>query len=203
MKLQLAIDRVSLGKAIETVILLQDYVDIIEIGTSLIKDYGMLAVREIKTIVKSASLLADMKIMDEAAYEMKAAYENGADIVTVMGASSLATIDICGQIAIEQGKEYMIDLMEVSEEKIKILAQKKNAILCYHLPTDRTDNMDDYLDCLMDKDISIAKTAIAGGIDLNTITKVKSAGFEIAVIGSGITKSHDMIKAVKRFKELL
>ena len=41
MKIQVAIDRVTLNKAIEIIESVKDSVDIIEIGTSLIKDYGL------------------------------------------------------------------------------------------------------------------------------------------------------------------
>ena len=43
MKLQTAIDRVSLSKAEEMVKTFAGETDIIEIGTSLIKDYGLFA----------------------------------------------------------------------------------------------------------------------------------------------------------------
>ena len=42
MKLQVAIDRVSLDQAKEVVKKLDGVVDIIELGTSLVKDYGLL-----------------------------------------------------------------------------------------------------------------------------------------------------------------
>ena len=41
MKLQLAIDRVTLEDAINILEDTQEFIDIVEIGTSLIKDYGI------------------------------------------------------------------------------------------------------------------------------------------------------------------
>ncbi|NSA02826.1 3-keto-L-gulonate-6-phosphate decarboxylase [Clostridium beijerinckii] len=47
MKLQVAIDRVSLEKAENLVKTFDGLADIIEIGTSLIKDYGLLKLKDI------------------------------------------------------------------------------------------------------------------------------------------------------------
>ena len=45
MKLQIAIDRVTLSKAEEMAKIFAGKTDIIEIGTSLIKDYGLFALK--------------------------------------------------------------------------------------------------------------------------------------------------------------
>ena len=41
MKLQVAIDRVSIEKAIDIIREVEEYADIVEIGTSLVKDFGL------------------------------------------------------------------------------------------------------------------------------------------------------------------
>ena len=47
MKLQVAIDRVSLEKAENLIEILGGLADIIEVGTSLVKDYGTLKIKRI------------------------------------------------------------------------------------------------------------------------------------------------------------
>ncbi|TDT62880.1 orotidine 5'-phosphate decarboxylase / HUMPS family protein [Fonticella tunisiensis] len=100
MQIQLAIDRVSIERAKEIGREACPYVDIIEVGTSLIKDFGMNSIRELKETFPDKVILADIKTIDEGAYEFKAAYNSGADIATVMGAESIdTTLRVCYKIS--------------------------------------------------------------------------------------------------------
>jgi len=123
MKLQVAIDRVSKAAAREMIEVLRDSADIIEIGTSLIKDFGLTgSVAALRECCGPARLLADVKTCDEGAYEFERSFEAGADIVTVMGFSSEATLQACAETARRFGKDYMIDLMELDEERVRRVA---------------------------------------------------------------------------------
>ena len=96
MRLQAAIDRVSVERAAEIIELKAGYADIIEVGTSLIKDYGLEgSVRVLRDRFPEQCILADIKTCDEGAYEFRKRYEAGADIPTVMGFSSIPTIKAC------------------------------------------------------------------------------------------------------------
>lgn len=64
MKLQIALDDVTLEGALELVKKVRDYIDIIEIGTPFVYEYGMQAVRTMKEHFPDKEILADMKIMD-------------------------------------------------------------------------------------------------------------------------------------------
>ncbi len=193
MKIQVAIDRVTTEQAIEIIQRVKDSVDIIEIGTSLIKDYGLESVRRIRDAFPDIKILADIKTMDEAEYEFRAAYKAGADILTVMGAASIDSIKICRDVAAEYKKEYMIDLLEVSSDKIYQLKKFKDAIFCVHLPTDK-DGIG--LEELVEKSrrdlIDCPRLAVAGGVSLKTLSIMKESGFEIAIVGGAITKSEKM-----------
>lgn len=52
MKLQIAIDRVTLSKAEEMAKIFAGKTDIIEMGTSLIKDYGLFALKKLNEYKK-------------------------------------------------------------------------------------------------------------------------------------------------------
>ena len=132
MKIQVAIDRVTLNKAIEIIESVKDSVDIIEIGTSLIKDYGLESIRRIQNTFLDLKILADIKTIDEAEYEFQSAYRAGADILTVMGSANIDSIEICKNIALAHKKEYMIDLLEVSDDKKNHLKKFRDAIFCVH-----------------------------------------------------------------------
>lgn len=69
MKLQLALDLVNIPQAIELVKEVQEYVDVVEIGTPVVINEGLRAVKEVKEAFLNLTVLADLKIMDAAGYE--------------------------------------------------------------------------------------------------------------------------------------
>ena len=68
MKLQLALDLVDIPGAIEVVKEVQDHIDVVEIGTPVVINEGLKAVKEVKASFPNLNVLADLKIMDEAGY---------------------------------------------------------------------------------------------------------------------------------------
>ena len=79
MKLQLALDDLTLDEALELTEKVQDYIDIIEIGTPFVYQEGMRAVKMLKEHFPEKEILADMKIMDAGYYEAEEALKVGAD----------------------------------------------------------------------------------------------------------------------------
>lgn len=202
MKIQVAIDRVSIERAVEIIREIKDYVDIIEIGTSLIKDYGLESVRAIRKTFPDIKILADIKTIDEAEYEFRRVYEAGADIATVMGGSAIATIEICSKVAREYQRDYMIDLLEVSFEKLNVLKQFKDALFCVHLSADKNGIGLEALVQRYSKELyGLGHLAAAGGITIDTLPVIMENHFEVAIIGGAITKAQDIKEAAKMFYE--
>ena len=204
MKIQLAIDRVSIGKAKEISREAFPYVDIIEVGTSLIKEFGVSSIKEIKKAFPNKIILADIKTIDEGAYEFKAAFTSGADIATVMGAASINTLKSCYEVANNFGKVMMIDLLEVENEKISKFTYFDDAIFCIHLPSDGGEH--DLISILRDFKVKfpeINKVAVAGGVNYKTITSIREAKVDIVIIGSAITKASSIESAAKKFREMI
>ena len=108
MKLQLALDDLSLEAAIALVARVRGHIDIIEAGTPLIYGYGMEAVRALKARFPEKQVLADMKIMDSGAWETEEAMAAGADYVTVLGVSEDATVRNCLETAGRYGREVVV-----------------------------------------------------------------------------------------------
>lgn len=204
MKLQLALDRITLEEALNIIEQTRKYVDIIEIGTSLIKDFGMQSIRTIRKAFPDTLLLADIKTIDEAEYEFRAVYEAGADIATVMGASALSSIAICDSIAKEYKKEYMIDLLEADKERIRKLTVFKDAIFEVHLPADKDGiGLDRLIKDSMVALGNVQKIAVAGGVSKSTIPLLKEYGVGIAIVGGAITKTIDKEKAVRQLRSIV
>ncbi|BBH23477.1 hypothetical protein Back11_48220 [Paenibacillus baekrokdamisoli] len=85
MKLQLALDLVNTEEAKQLVKEVESYIDIVEIGTPVVINEGLRAVTAIKEAFPHLQVLADLKVMDAAGYEVMKASEAGADIVTILG----------------------------------------------------------------------------------------------------------------------
>ncbi|MGP6139116.1 orotidine 5'-phosphate decarboxylase / HUMPS family protein [Jeotgalibaca sp. A127] len=200
MKIQLAIDRVTIEEAKRIIHEAEPYVDIIEIGTSFFKDYGLEALRELrKTTCKP--ILADIKTIDEAEYEFRQIYKHGADIATVMGASALESIRICQKVAKEYEKEYLIDTLEINDDKMVQLQEFDDAIIGLHLAKDKAGNLQSYLQSFFEKHKFTNCIAVAGGVTLEDLPLLKQAGIATVIVGSSITKSEDIRKSAKQFWE--
>lgn len=64
MKLQLALDDITLDDALALLDRVQGDVDVAEVGTPMVIEYGMEPVRRIKERFPQLEVLADLKIMD-------------------------------------------------------------------------------------------------------------------------------------------
>ncbi|MGG5318698.1 orotidine 5'-phosphate decarboxylase / HUMPS family protein [Enterococcus sp. AZ072] len=204
MKLQIAIDRVTLEEAVELAKSLNGKTDILEMGTSLVKDYGNQAIEQIRTVLSDTELLVDLKTIDEGAYEFRQGYHYGGDILTVMGAASYDTLKACYEVAQEQQKTMMIDLLEVADEKITQLTNFDQAIFALHHSIDRKDKLDAVasVKTFHEKYPTIKHLAIAGGIDLEQAKGLAKQGLtEIVIVGSKITKASEPLQAAEQFME--
>ena len=76
MELQLAIDLLNKEDAAELANKVKDYVDIVEIGTPIVINEGLPAVQHLNGNVDGVKVLADLKIMDAADYEVSQAGED-------------------------------------------------------------------------------------------------------------------------------
>lgn len=204
MKLQVAVDRVSIEKAIDIIRKVEEYADIVEIGTSLIKDFGLDSVRRIKREFPNKIILADIKTVDEAEYEFEAVYKAGADIATVLGGASLETLRICQRVANKYKKDYLIDLIEVPKEKQELLKEFSDGIICVHLPSDNgSKGLEDLINSTVGNLKGFNRLAVAGGVTKENITFIKKANFDIAIVGGAITKSENMKEAAKDLKAFM
>ncbi len=205
MDIQLALDRVTIEDALALVKETEDDIDLIEVGTSLIKEYGIESVRKIKSAFPHKRVVADIKTIDNAEYEFTLCFDAGADIATVMGVSPIETIKKCLQITNKEQKLVMIDLLNTTESKRNQLfsLSNPNVIFCEHLSKDEQEvsgkrNSFPHLD----NGRSI-RYAVAGGITTDSVAQLIGKKLEIVIIGSAITNSSKPEITAKRFKELL
>ena len=60
----------------------RESLDIIEVGTPFVMEYGLAPVRKLKQAFPEKLILADLKIADAGYYEAAAAFKSGADTVS-------------------------------------------------------------------------------------------------------------------------
>ncbi|WP_053217847.1 3-hexulose-6-phosphate synthase [Virgibacillus senegalensis] len=207
MKLQLALDLVNIPQAIELIKEVEEHIDIVEIGTPIINSEGHRAVREVKEAFPNLTVLADVKIMDAAAYEVEQASKAGADIVTILGAAEDSSIKGAVEAARKQGKEILVDMIAVKD--IKTRAEELDTLgadyICVHTGYDlQAEGKDSFEDLRTIKQVvKNAKTAIAGGIKLETLPEVIEAQPDLIIVGGGITSKVDKKAEAEKIKLMM
>ncbi len=116
MNIQLALDRLTKEQCFQLLKETESFIDWIEVGTGVIKEYGMDIIREIKTAYPDKTLVADMKTCDAGKYEAIQAFEAGADITTVMAFSANKTIIDTLLIATQYKRRILIALLGVTAQ---------------------------------------------------------------------------------------
>ncbi|TSB47967.1 Fe-S cluster assembly protein HesB [Alkalicoccobacillus porphyridii] len=202
MKLQLALDRLSWDRCFQLTEDVQESIDIIEIGTGVIKEYGMAIVREMRKRYPHHIILADMKICDAGKHEAAQAFEAGADIATVMAFAPQATIIETLETARSLQKEMMVDLLGVTEPQlVQELVQLGVTFVGLHLGKDQQKQQQigsELFDLV--EGLSV-RTAVAGGVTLKSLPDIIAYQPNVIIVGSGLTKAEDPHTMAKQFKE--
>jgi len=207
MKLQLALDVINLKNAVTIVKELEDIIDIVEIGTPLIKKEGLQAVSAIKETFPQFVIVADMKIMDAGALEAQLAFEAGADIVTVLAAAENETILAAVREARKHDKQIMADMIAVKNIEKRIVEIEHLGIdyVCVHTAID-VQSPDIYPVINLQKAknaVEKAKIAVAGGINFNSIEKIIVEKPDIVIVGGALTGKADRRKTGQKMKNIL
>ncbi|MDD1766401.1 MAG: orotidine 5'-phosphate decarboxylase [Candidatus Methanomethyliaceae archaeon] len=209
-KLQVAIDERYLKDAIP--IAEGSYrggADIIEAGTPLIKSEGLRVVKELRRLCPNATIIADLKTFDTGWLETELAVENGADIVTVMGATDDYTIKDAVGAARKYNVKVMVDLMNLKDPLTRAIEVEKLGvdIVCMHvgISAQTREREVDQKVALVEKMVKSVKipVAVAGGIKLEVVPMMVKAGAMDLIVGGAITKSANPEEATKRFVDLI
>ncbi|PAK37815.1 3-hexulose-6-phosphate synthase [Peribacillus simplex] len=207
MELQLALDLVNIQEGIELVKQVEEYVDIVEIGTPVVINEGLRAVKEMKEAFPSLKVLADLKIMDAAGYEVMKASEAGADIITILGAAEDMSIKGAVEEARKQGKKILVDMIAVKD--LETRAKEVDAFgvdyICVHTGYDlQAVGINSFEDLqTIKRVVKNAKTAVAGGIKLDTLPEVIKAQPDLVIVGGGITGQADIKGTAAQIQKLV
>lgn len=207
MKLQLALDLVDIPGAIAVVKKVESFIDVVEIGTPIVINEGLHAVKAMKEAFPNLTVLADLKIMDAGGYEVMKASEAGADIVTILGVAEDASIRGAVEEAKKHGKKILVDMIAVKNfaERAAQLDELGVDYICVHTGYDlQAEGQNSFEDLrTIKRVVKNAKTAIAGGIKLSTLPEVIAAKPDLIIVGGGITGQADIKAAAAEMQQLI
>jgi len=203
MKLQVAIDVLSTEAALDIAGKVAEYVDIIELGTPLVKSEGLAAITAIKEAHPDKIVFADLKTMDAGELEADIAFKAGADLVTVLGTADDSTIAGAVKAAKAHNKGVVVDLISVEDKvtrakEVRALGAK---FVEMHAGLDEQAKPGYDLNVLLSAgEEARVPFSVAGGVNLKTIGAVQRAGADVAVVGGGIYGAADPALAAKELR---
>lgn len=157
--------------------------------------------------VNNTQVLADLKIMDAAGYEVSQAIKFGADIVTILGVAEDASIKSAIEEAHKHGKELLVDMIAVQnlEQRAAELDKMGADYIAVHTGYDLQAEGVSPLESLrtVKSVISRSKVAVAGGIKPDTIETVAAEKPDLIIVGGGIANADDPKAAAKKCREIV
>ena len=195
MKLQFAMDTLTTEKALELAEAAAPYVDILELGTPLIKSAGLSAVTAIKRAHPDKIVFADLKTMDAGELEADIAFTAGADLVTVLGTAGDSTIVGAVKAARKHGKGIVADLIGVADKPQRAKEVVALGVEFVEMHAGLDEQAEDgftFGTLLRDGQAAGVPFSVAGGITTSTIHSVQESGADVAVAGGAIYGAPDV-----------
>ncbi|MBJ2064697.1 orotidine 5'-phosphate decarboxylase / HUMPS family protein [Serratia odorifera] len=199
MKIQLALDLLDHHQALDVVRAAGRYVDIIEVGTSLLKLCGIQIAQDIRAICPDKPLFLDMKIIDGPEREATLMAQCTPENYSMLAVASDTAVKKVLAIAKENNAIVVFDLQSVPNPVQR--AQQLKALgathLCVHKNADCGDKLEDAFREFLDvRKVTELPLSLAGGIDLHTLPIIKKRlNPAVAIIGGAILNAADRREA--------
>ena len=179
-----------------------------EVGTPLVKRYGMEVIREIREFAKDAFVIADLKTLDVGQVEVDLAFNETADAVVVSGLASSSTINKFIYESKRLGIYSSVDMMEVNDPLgvLKGLDDTPDIVILHRGIDEESKGktrwqvIQDIKNELPGKKILFS---VAGGIREETAKEALKKGADILIVGRYITQSKDVEKAARGLLNLV
>jgi 3-hexulose-6-phosphate synthase len=197
-------DVLDLPSALTLASQVSEHVDILELGTPLVKSAGIGAVSAVKAAHPDKLVFVDLKTADAGELEAALAFEAGADLVTVMGAADDDTV----RGAVAAGRRYggrvvadMITVVTDRVARIREVAKLGVAFVEIHAGLDEQARPGYSIGVLLEDGRQAGVPfSIAGGVTADTIAAVREAGAVVAVAGGAIYGATDPGAAARELK---
>lgn len=203
MKLQIALDELSIEQGIAVCQAAREFLDIIEIGTPFLLREGMHAVRAFRQEFPDKELLADAKIMDAGEAEAAICFEAGADYVTVLAVTDILTVRACVETAERYQGRMVADMICVDD-----LAQRAGELeeagvrdIAVHTGIDQQHAGRTPLQDLRQLRACTrhSRLSVAGGICADTVGQYADA--DIVIVGGAIAHAADPAAAARAISQ--
>ena len=179
---------------------------ILEVGTPLLKKYGVKIIRELRELARDVFIVADLKTLDVGKVEVDLAFEETADAVVASGLAAAETLDKFIYEAKRLGIYASVDTMNVEDPIKKFQSLKEFPdIMILHRAIDvektgkpRWALIREIKEAFKEKKFLVA---VAGGITPETAPEALASGADIIIVGRYITQSRDVERAVREFLE--
>ncbi|MBB5253219.1 3-hexulose-6-phosphate synthase [Sulfurisphaera ohwakuensis] len=208
--LQVALDFIDLKNAEEIAKQsIEAGADILEVGTPLIKSYGIQGIRRIREIAKERIVLADTKTADAGDVEAEIVHLGGGNIMTVLGIMDDATIESAVKKAHEYGILVQADLINVKDilkraEEIKRLGVD---IIGLHVGLDVQKKRGITISDLKNEIKKVSElgviVSVAGGLNKNNIVDLIDLPINIYVVGGAITRAKNPLEEAKQIVKII
>jgi 3-hexulose-6-phosphate synthase len=201
MEIQIALDRIPLDRAVDITHRVADRVDWIEVGTSLVKEFGQAGLREVVAAAGSTPVLADLKTVDDVAFEFALAFAAGARSVTVLGLAPEVTLDRAVEVAAAAERELVVDLMGVGPQQAARLADRlpDEVVLAPHVSKDAQGTGARVQDQLGPWSRG-RRLALAGGLTAPDLVALRGVARLRVIVGSAVTRATDTHAAVDELR---
>lgn len=193
--LQVAIDR---AESFAVIAQMRGVADILEIGTPLLKRFGVGAIATARELCPDTPILADTKTVDAGDLEAEMVLGAGARLMTVLSSTSAATHAAVGRTAARFGALVVVDTITESGKPellpAGVMFPETFAYVGLHSPTDARlagDRSTAHIDAVSDMRRRGFRVALAGGLGPQTLEAILEAEPEIVVVGSAITGADD------------
>ena len=206
MRLQFAMDTLTTESALDLAAKAAPHVDILELGTPLIKSEGLAAITAVKAAHPDKTVFADLKTMDAGELEADIAFSAGADLVTVLGVAGDSTIAGAVAAATKHGKGVVVDLIGVSDKAARAREVVALGAVFVEMHAGLDEQAEDgySLDALLAAgEAAEVPFSVAGGVSADSVEAVQRAGADVAVAGSAIYSASDVAGAAAAIRSAI
>ncbi len=199
MKIQLALDLIDRERALAVARKAGPYVDIIEVGTSLLKLCGIQIVADIREICPDKPLFLDMKIIDGPEREASLMMTCRPERYSMLAMASDTAVSKVLAMAAKNNAQVVFDLQSVPDPvsraaELKALGATQ---LCVHKNADCGDNPEEAFREFLDvRDVTGLPVSLAGGKTLIPCRSSKSSLIRLSLSWAVPLSTHRI--AVKR-----
>ncbi len=205
MDIQVALDRIPLDRAVAITAAVADRTDWVEVGTSLVKQFGQDGLRQVVAAAGTTPVLADLKTADDVRFEFEMAFTAGASSVTVLGLAPYVSIDLAVEVTGEHDRELVVDLMGLDQARIEELARRlpQRVRLAPHVSKDAQIGSQaggQRVQDLLGPWAAGRRLALAGGLTAADLPALVGEPELRVIVGSAVTKADDPVAAVEELR---